>query len=103
MLWATLIFLSILIAGILQLAHLPAALLLGPMIGAIILATNGKNLRVPNFFYAFSQAVIGCLVARSLTSSIVTSFSHQWPLFLGAIAGTLVTSCTIGWMLSRFR
>ena len=45
--WAILLALSLVFALLLELAGLPAALLLGPMIGAILVETNGGVIRVP--------------------------------------------------------
>ena len=45
--WATLLLVSVLFAGALELADLPAALLIGPMLAAIVAGTNGATVRVP--------------------------------------------------------
>jgi hypothetical protein len=62
LLWAILVALSITFALLLELAGLPAALLLGPMIAAILIETNGGAIRVPPFLRFGAQAVIGCLL-----------------------------------------
>ncbi|TIO98954.1 MAG: AbrB family transcriptional regulator, partial [Mesorhizobium sp.] len=45
--WLALVVLSLLFAGALELAALPAALLIGPMLAAILAGTNGATVRVP--------------------------------------------------------
>ena len=45
--WAALLLVSLLFAGVLELASLPAALLIGPMLAAIVAGTNGATIRVP--------------------------------------------------------
>ena len=66
-LWAALIAASALISYGLVRAQFPAALLLGPMIGAIAFGVGGSRLRVPRAAFQASQAAIGCLVAHAVT------------------------------------
>jgi hypothetical protein len=82
---------------------LPAALLLGPLAAALLVQTTGGAVKVPRAFLAAAQAVIGCLVARSITPSIVGGFAIHWPVFLGVVALSLAASAAIGWTMSRFR
>ena len=46
-----------------DLADLPAALLIGPMLAAIVAGTNGATVRVPPLGFAGAQAIVGCLIA----------------------------------------
>ena len=66
---------SALTATILQWARLPAALMLGPLVAAVLVQTAGGEVKVPRTFMAAAQAVIGCLVARSITPAIVGGFA----------------------------
>src|SRR5258707_12210422 len=50
-----------------------------------------------------TRAIIGCMIARVLTSTIIHSFLHEWPLFLGISFLVIVASCLLGWLISRFR
>jgi hypothetical protein len=59
--------------------------------------------KVPRVFLIAAQAIIGCLVARSITSSIVGNFFVHWPLFLGVVAPSIIASATAGWSMCRFR
>jgi membrane AbrB-like protein len=43
------------------------------------------------------------MIARVLTSTILHSFLHQWPLFLGISLLVVVASCSLGWIVSKFR
>ena len=99
--WFILILLSAALAAILQMLHLPAGLLLGPMIVGVVAAANGWKLQVHKILFVFSQATIGCLVARALSPSILDSFASQWALYLGMVAVTVLASCTLGWAFSR--
>lgn len=101
--WAALLALSLLFATVLEIARLPAALLIGPMIAAIIAATNGATVRVPRPAFAASQAVVGCLIAASISPEIFSAFANDWALFAGSVVATLAASSFLGWFVSRFR
>ncbi len=99
--WVVLLIVSALAVILLERAHLPAALMLGPMVAGILLETGGGNLRVPSALYRMSQAVIGCLVARAISSEIVSTFAAHWPLFLGTMFSVIAASCALGWAISK--
>jgi len=101
--WALLLVLSAVITILFELLHLPAALLIGPMIAAIIAGVNGATLRVPKLAFATGQSVVGCLVAASVTTDIFTALVVDWPLVLISLATTLAGSSFLGWFISRLR
>ncbi len=101
--WALLVALSVLLAVALEMLHLPAALLLGPMIAAILLSANGVKLKLARPLFIGAQAIIGCLIARVVNPSILgTIFSHAF-LFLGSVLAVIATSAVLGWLLTRWR
>jgi uncharacterized protein len=87
----------------LQCAKLPAAVMLGPLAAAVLVQVAGGAVKVPRVLLIAAQAIIGCLVARSITSSIVGSFIIHWPLFLGVVTLSILASAAVGWGMSRFR
>ncbi|MGE0776420.1 MAG: AbrB family transcriptional regulator [Sphingomonadaceae bacterium] len=101
--WALLAALSVAVAALLELARLPAALLVGPMIVAIALGINGVSVRPHRWLNLGAQAIVGCLIARSIEPEIFVSFLEEWPVFLGAILATLFASAFLGYMISRWR
>ncbi len=101
--WAVLLAASALAAALLQWIRLPAALLLGPLTAAILVQTAGGGIKVPRAFLVAAQAVIGCLIARSITPAIVGGFESHWPVFLGVVALSMAASVAIGWVMSRYR
>jgi uncharacterized protein len=101
--WGVLIALSVLFAALLTWARLPAALLLGSMLAGILVENGGAGILVPQLPFSFAQAVVGCMIARVLTSTILHSFLQQWPLFLGISLLVIVASCLLGWIISKFR
>jgi membrane AbrB-like protein len=101
--WPVLIVLSGVFAMALTAIRLPAALLLGPMIAAILVALSGAGVRVPNRLFLIAQAVIGCMIARTIPASIVGEVLRNWPLFIAVVAAVIAASSAIGWQLTRWR
>jgi len=100
--WGLLIAFSAILALLLQMAGLPAALLLGPMIVGAVVGCAGGSIHVPRLAYFGSQAIIGCLIARSVTSTIVLTFITQWPLFLGVTLAVIGASSFLGCLINRW-
>lgn len=98
--WAILLAGSAVLATLLELVALPAALLLGPMLAGILLATNGGRIRVPRLPVSVAQTMVGLLVARSITGDIIVTFFKNWPLFLAVVAAIIATSAALGWMIA---
>jgi membrane AbrB-like protein len=88
---------------VLEAIRLPAALLLGPMIAAILLAIAGSDVRVPHYPVLIAQAVIGCMIARSIPPSIIGEILRDWPLFVAVVFAVIAASSTLGWLLTRWR
>ncbi|NLQ17747.1 AbrB family transcriptional regulator [Marinomonas sp. M1K-6] len=82
-------------------ANLPAALLLGPMITAIMLATSGAGITLPKPMFLMAQGILGMMIANSLPLTVFAKISQEWPLFLIGTVSTIVTSSFLGWLLSR--
>lgn len=101
--WVVLTVGSIVLAVLLDLAGLPAAWLLAPMLVAIVVATRGVTLKVPTFVSIAAQALIGCLIAHSITPDIVGTLLLDWPLFLATTIATILASALLGYLLARWR
>ncbi len=99
--WAILLALSLAFASLLELTGLPAALLLGPMIAAIVVETNGGVIRVPAVTRLAAQAVIGCMLAGAVTPEIVGTFLKEWPLLIGIVLLVVLASSVIGWIMGK--
>lgn len=101
--WAALLGASGLLAYGLDHAHFPAALLLGPMVAAIAFGVGGANLSVPKFGFQAAQAMIGCLVAHTVTGEIVRTVSEDGALILAVVLVTVLVGGAVGWALTRLR
>jgi membrane AbrB-like protein len=101
--WALLIVLSALLALGLVALRLPAALLLGPMLAAILVAASGGTTRLPVPPFYAAQAVIGCMIADKLPLSLFGEVGRNWPIFIGGVLSVIVAANLLGWLLARWR
>ncbi|MEF2071563.1 AbrB family transcriptional regulator [Consotaella aegiceratis] len=99
--WIVLLALSVALVAALEALDLPAAPLLGPMIAAVLLVAANVSVRVPVQPYYLAQAVVGCMIARSMTTTIMTEMAHDWPVFIAAVGSVIVASNLLGWLLAR--
>ncbi|AUQ27112.1 AbrB family transcriptional regulator [Dickeya zeae] len=100
--WFMLLAVSLVLGLGLQFYHVPAALLLGPMLVGVVMGLNGSTIRIPRTFFYASNAVLGCLVAQSLSLSILTPLIKEWPLVVFILLSTLIASGLSGWLLMRY-
>jgi membrane AbrB-like protein len=101
--WLSLLVLSGIFIPILEVARLPAALLLGPMAAAILIAAAEGDVRIPQSSFIAAQALIGCMIARSLKLPMLGEIVREWPLFLAAVVSVVAVSCCLSWLLMRWR
>ena len=101
--WGVLLAVSLAFIVPLELIRLPAALLLGAMAAAILVAVFEGELAVPHWPYVIAQGLIGCLVARSIGPAILTTMVRQWPVFLAGVCSVLIVSTSLGALLARWR
>jgi hypothetical protein len=99
--WAVLLVLSFAIAGGLFLAHIPGALLLGPMAAAILVATNGARLSVHRYPYIFAHSLIGCIIARSIDLATLSTVAEDWPVFLSVVLAIIAASSLLGYLMAK--
>lgn len=99
--WVILLVGSLILSELVGHAGFPAAYLLGPMLCAIGFGVAGAELRLPRPFLSFSQGIIGCLVARSMTGAILVSIARDWPAMLLVIGTTVIAGGLVGWVLVK--
>ncbi|RDK85128.1 hypothetical protein C8D90_11254 [Enterobacillus tribolii] len=100
--WTVLIAASLLLGTLFQIWHIPAALLLGPMIVGVAMGLFGASIRISGKLFVASQAILGCLIAQSLSPSVLTPLLDDWPIVLLVLLTTLAASGLSGWLLMRF-
>lgn len=99
--WFSLFVMSVILALCLEIAHIPAALLLGPMISAILLAVSSVNVKIPPNLFTMAQGVIGCMVANAITNDILLEVARGWPVFLGGVVSVILAATAIGYILAK--
>ncbi|WP_375464686.1 AbrB family transcriptional regulator [uncultured Methylobacterium sp.] len=102
-LWAALVAASAVLGVGLKLAQFPAALLLGPMIAAIVFGVRGAALRMPKPAFQAAQAMIGCMVAHAVTAEITRTLIDDGPLILLVVGVTVIAGALVGLVLTRLR
>ncbi|MBK5145475.1 AbrB family transcriptional regulator [Budviciaceae bacterium BWR-B9] len=100
--WVILLTLSLLLSLVMLHFHIPAAMLLGPMVVGVTMSLFGATVRIDNRFFISSQAILGCMIAQNLSSSILVSLAANWPIVLSILLATLFASGMSGWLLVRF-
>lgn len=100
--WLILLLVSLVLGFGLQAFHVPAALLLGPMIVGVAMGLLGASVRIPAPYFIAAQAVLGCMIAQSLSPDILPPLLDNWPLVLLVLSATLLASGVSGWCLVRF-
>src|SRR5260370_14360776 len=101
--WAALISLSIGLAALLLWLHAPAALMLGPLVAAIVVASNGGKVRMPLTPFVLAQGIVGCLIAKMVPLSIVGDLLSHWFLFSVGVLAVGAISGLVGWPIARWR
>lgn len=101
--WAVLLTASVIFVALLEALHLSAALLLGPMIAGMILASAGGRIRVNDTVFVATQAFIGCMIARAIPPSILHEVAMKWPIFAIGVGSTIAIAALFGWALTRWR
>ena len=99
--WAALLAASLILADLANRGGFPAAYLLGPMLCGAGFGLTGVGLRVGRPVLSFSQGIIGCLVARSVTTDILGSIAHDWRAILLVISTTVLAGGLVGWVLVK--
>jgi uncharacterized protein len=101
--WIILFCLSLAIVMVFSEFGVPAAMLLGSMLGAIILAVNGGELNISHRPFAIAQGVIGCMIAKTLSTTVTGSSSSYWPLFLFGVLSVVVAGYLLSWVMTRLK
>jgi uncharacterized protein len=101
-LWVALLPASAALAVGLQWASFPAATLLGPLLAGVVFALGGADLKLPRWAFAGAQSVVGCMVAMSMTPSVLATLAFNWPAILLAILQVIVFGAVVGLGLMRF-
>lgn len=101
--WLPLLILSLLFVAMMELVHLPAALLLGPMFAGIILAILNRSVVVSKTSFGVAQAVVGAMIAHAIPPSVFGRIAADWPLFISCIVSVIFASAILGWIMAKLQ
>jgi len=101
--WAVLIVASLGMAVLLMSVHAPAALLLGPLLAAMAIASSGAQLRLPLSPFVFAQGMVGSMIAKMVPISIVGDVLSHWVLFTVGVLSVVAVSTLLGWIMTRMQ
>ena len=101
--WLPLLILSLLFVAMMELVHLPAALLLGPMFAGIILAILNRPVVVSKTSFGVAQAVVGSMIAHAIPPSVFGRIAADWPLFISCIVSVIFASAILGWIMAKLQ
>lgn len=101
--WSALIGLSAGLGVLLFWLHAPAALMLGPLIAAIVVAAAGGRVHPPLTPFVLAQGLIGCLIAKMVPLSIMGDILAHWQMFTFAVLFVVAVSSFLGWLMTRLQ
>ncbi len=99
--WVALLLVSSVIVFLLELVHLPAALLLGPMAAAVLMATMGGGVRIGNQGFTAAQGIVGMMIASNMPPSLFSELKSDWPIFIVGVFSTVLAAAFLGWLMAR--
>lgn len=100
-LWVALTVVSIAAAVFLKWAHIPAALMIGPMLVAICAGAMGVNLKLWPQLTAVSYAVIGMMIAVTIKPAFFGMLLDNWPVVVAVAVATVAASTALGVWIGR--
>jgi uncharacterized protein len=101
--WTVLIAASLAMAALMVHVHAPAALLLGPLLASIAVATAGTRVNLPLSPFVFAQGMVGSMIAKMVPISIVGDVVSHWFLFSVGVLSVVAVSSFLGWIMTRLQ
>lgn len=101
MAWAALLLLSAAITSALTWARLPAALMLGPMISAIVLAQIDGQLELRRPIVMAGQALLGCRLGMEISPELLHDSMRYLPVLAACVLGVMLATIVLAITVSR--
>jgi membrane AbrB-like protein len=101
--WVFLLALSAGFGALLLWLQAPAALMLGPLVAAIVVSSTGGKVKMPARPFLVAQGLVGCLIANMVPITIVADVLRHWLLFGFGVVSVMAATCLIGWAMTRLR
>lgn len=101
--WALLIGSTAVVTVGMRVAHVPAALMLGPMAAGIAVAMYRPGAQLPRGATAVAQALLGCLIAHAMSPPLLLALAPHWPVLLGMNLLLMLGILGLGIVATRMR
>lgn len=101
--WLVLLVLTVPLAVSLEMAGIPAGLMMGPMLAGVIVGVNGGTIRLPGIFFFLVQIVLAMMIAGMVSPNLIDTFLGRWPLFLAIVLSVIAVSTACGWVMTRMK
>ncbi|MBL4802191.1 MAG: AbrB family transcriptional regulator [Emcibacter sp.] len=101
--WVALLILTGVLTAGMRLAHLPGALMLGPMFAGMIVALNLPTIKLPKWTTIVAQGVLGCLIASVMPPEFLVMAAPFWPLIVGMNLLQILGIFGLGVVATRMR
>lgn len=99
--WARLVGLSLALVAVFELLHFPAALLLGPMLAAIVSGLTNTAVHIPRRLFTASQGLIGMMMAASIPDNFAAQFAAHWPTITAGTLFVTFAAAALGYLVTR--
>jgi len=99
--WSILALVSAAFSFVLVQCNVPGALLLGPMMAGVLVAVCGAELKVLPLAFAFSQGIVGCMIAGMLSVWLSQKVFGNLPVFVFGVFSIIVITILLGWIMIR--
>lgn len=100
--WMALFLLAGGTGSVLHAVGIPAGLLLGPMLIAVIFGMIGAKIRVHRRLFRVGQSCVGLLVAQAITEPVLAAMAQSWLVLLFATVTTVGLSTLVAFAAVRF-
>jgi len=99
--WGLLLIVTIALVVALRAGHVPAALLFGPLLAAMMFGLRGASIRPAPLVFAGAQALVGCMIATAMTPALLSGLARHGATYLAIAASTLALTTGLGWWMTR--
>ncbi|MCA0920703.1 AbrB family transcriptional regulator [Pseudooceanicola nanhaiensis] len=99
--WALLIGTAAVTTTLLSRAGVPAALLLGPMVFAVVMGLGGATISFKGPLRALAQGATGVLIAGNIRPETLGNLVSIWPAAVVVLAATMVSAMVAGVVAGR--
>ncbi|MCJ8140928.1 AbrB family transcriptional regulator [Falsirhodobacter halotolerans] len=99
--WMRLGGLSLALVVVFEVLHFPAALLLGPMLAAIVSGLTNTVVHIPRRLFTAAQGMVGMMMAASIPADFLTQIEVHWPTIASGTVFVTFAAASLGYLVTR--